>query len=105
MATYNLSGINTNNISKMKTAISNFKKTLTLATNINASNGVIQRAVKGTTVDSQIRQWSNNINSKVINMFNELDAFNTALDSVAAAYKKQDTSATAVGDVAGSIKS
>lgn len=105
MATYNLSGINTNNISKMKTAISNFKKTLTLATNINASNGVIQRAVKGTNVEAQIRQLSNNINSKVINMFNELDAFNTALDSVAAAYKKQDTSATAVGDVAGSIKS
>ncbi|MCI9279750.1 MAG: hypothetical protein HFJ02_03005 [Bacilli bacterium] len=105
MATYNLSGINTNNISKMKTAISNFKKTLTIATNINASNGVIQRAVKGTNVEAQIRLLSNNINAKVINMFNELDAFNTALDSVAAAYKKQDTSATAVGDVAGSIKS
>ena len=38
MATYNLSGINTNNISKMKTAIANFKKTLTYATNISASN-------------------------------------------------------------------
>ena len=32
MATYNLSGININNIAKMKTAIANFKKTLTYAT-------------------------------------------------------------------------
>ena len=66
---------------------------------------VIQRAVKGSNVEAQIRLLSNNINAKVINMFNELDAFNSALDSVAAAYKKQDTSANAVGDVAGSIKS
>ena len=105
MATYNLSGININNIAKMKTAIANFKKTLTYATNISASNAVIQRAVKGSNVGTQIRMLSNNINAKVINMFNELDAFNAALDKVSAAYKRQDTSATAVGDAATSIKS
>ena len=105
MATYNLSGINVNNISKMKTAIDNYKKTLIHATNISASNAVIQRAVKGSNIEMQVKLLSNNINAKVVNMFNELDAFNAALDQVAAAYKRQDTSANAVGDAASSIKS
>lgn len=105
MATYSLSGINTNNCYKMKNAVITYKNYLKNRTDISATNAQIHAAVKGTQVEGQIKILAQTIETKIKALYSELDAFSRALDSVVAAYKKQDSSATAVSDVTGSIKS
>lgn len=103
--TFSLRGININNIAIIKNAIDQYKNVLIKATAISASKSNVEKAIKGTNVEAQIKIISDVIDAKITNMFQELDKFKSVLDEVVIAYKKQDTSSNIASGATSIIKS
>lgn len=99
----NVVGINTAKITQMKTAISDWKKAIDDA-KITATSKQVAAAIKGTTQQAQIKKLAQACDSYANTLTAVLKNYETRLDEVAAAYKANDQSSTAISDVTAAVK-
>ena len=100
--TIDVTGINTNKIATIQTAITDWKKAIDAA-NISLASKNINAALKGSTQQNEIKKLAQAVDSYTKTLTTVLTEYNTALDSVKTAYVKNDTSSTSISSVTASI--
>ncbi len=100
-------GINTNGITEMKKAVTDFIKGVQ-SMNVTVSSPELHKAIKGTKTEVNWEQAKLAMNQKIVELTNQLNSFNTKLDNVKAKYAANDGTGqalTATGKMVKELKS
>jgi hypothetical protein len=84
-------GIKLSGIDKIVSSIDNYKKAVSAKTHVAANNANIQKAIKGTTSEANIKQMLQLINSDMKGLLVRLDQYKGALQELKTSYKTNDT--------------
>lgn len=103
MATY---GINEQGITKITTAMSNYRQEVYTRNSISAANAKLTAALKGTNIEKEVKSLASSVESAIDSLMKDIMTdFSSRISNVATSYKKQDSSSTAVKNVINSLKS
>ena len=100
--TIDVTGINTNKIPAIQKAITDWKKAIDAA-NISLASKNVNAALKGSVQQNEIRKLAQSVDSYTKTLTTTLTDYNKALDTVKAAYVKNDSSSTSISNVTASI--
>jgi hypothetical protein len=91
-----IKGLNTGGISKMKTAITDYKSAIVPGVkNLGISIANVEKSLKGSGTVKSINKMGAEIQTEVSDLLSLLDAFSGKLDEVKAAYAAHDAAAAA----------
>lgn len=96
-------GLNTSKIEEMKQAIKDYKQSVDGISHVSASAKDVQKAIKGTTVENDIKTLTDALYNSANSLLATLDRYVTILDEAAAAYKANDESSTSIKNVTDTI--
>lgn len=100
---YDTTGINTNKIEAMKTAIDDWAKAVEAA-KITVSAKNVTKAIKGSSQEAAVKKLCQACDSYSNTLTNKLREYKTRLDEVKVAYEKNDADSTAISSVTSAIK-
>lgn len=100
-----IQGISKKGVVEIQQALKNYINSCNSATRIASSTSKIQNAVKGTNIEANVKLLGTNLTKHIQNLVGELNAFDSKLNRLYANYAKQDSSSSAVGNLAKKFKS
>jgi hypothetical protein len=92
-------GINTEGIGKIKSAIDAYRKAVSKKCDVSAKASLITSAVKGTTSEQTLKQMALAIDTKMKEYIRQLDQYDQLLDSMKTLYTANDESNTSFSEV------
>lgn len=92
-------GINVNKISKISTALDNYKAAVKKKCNMAASKAQIEKAIKGTASETSLTKMYNTIDVKMKSYLDLLDQYTKILATMKTSYQKNDTNNTTFSDI------
>ena len=85
-------GINQAGIAQIKAAIDKYTKIVQDTINVSANTANIEKAIKGTGSEANIKQANKNLTAALNALLTSLNKYKTSLDQVLASYQKSDAS-------------
>ena len=102
---YNVVGIDAAGLDKVKTAISEYVKSVKSCSTIDATGKEIKQAIKGSNVETQVAALALKVDQSIDQIIETVNNFSKKIDTVKANYTKYDTSASAIQNATKNIKS
>ena len=97
-------GINIAGVPKIQKAIENYRKSLTKKIDLVATKTEVQKAVKGTASEANLKAMSEAIEQQMKSLLNNLSGYERSFEKMVDSYKTHDTDNQAFTSTAG-IKS